>query len=237
MQREVERSMAQGFEFEQGVPPFGGTAPLFPLPNLVVFPGIVQPLHIFEPRYRTMLRHVLAGDGYLAMALLKSGYEPTYHLKSCPVFPTVCLGQVIQHEELPDGRFNLLFKGLSRAVISAEMDNDQPFRTGRLELWGDEACTDPTDAKVQAERLKARFLQCMQSRLKDADLDKIFPPSMPFGMLCDLIAFALPSRPSLTQRVLEARNLCQRAGLVSDLLSRVEAGRDAPGFPPPFSAN
>ena len=57
---------------------FSGTARLFPLPNLVLFPHVMQPLHIFEPRYRSMLEDALASDGLIAMALLAPGWENDY---------------------------------------------------------------------------------------------------------------------------------------------------------------
>ena len=52
---------------------FAGTARLFPLPNLVFFPQVMQPLHIFEPRYRQMTADALAGDRLIALVLLTAG--------------------------------------------------------------------------------------------------------------------------------------------------------------------
>ena len=60
---------------------FGGTARLFPLPNLVFFPHALQPLHIFEPRYRQMTADALAGDKLIALVLLQSGWENQYEQK------------------------------------------------------------------------------------------------------------------------------------------------------------
>ena len=72
---------------------FGGTARLFPLPNLVLFPHVAQPLHIFEARYRQMMADALEDDRRLAMALLRPGWEEDYHLRP-PIHPVVCLGRV-----------------------------------------------------------------------------------------------------------------------------------------------
>src|SRR5262245_1553397 len=95
---------------------FCGTARLFPLPNLVLFPSVIQPLHIFEPRYRELLVDALADDRLMALALLKPGWEEEYDQRPS-IFSVVCLGRIFKEERLTDGRFNLLLHGLSRARI------------------------------------------------------------------------------------------------------------------------
>src|SRR5438067_9036914 len=97
---------------------FSGTARLFPLPNLVLFPYVIQPLHIFEPRYRRLMADALADDRLLAMALLKPGWEEAYH-KRPAIHPVVCLGKIFKEEHLPAGRYNLLPHGLARARVLA----------------------------------------------------------------------------------------------------------------------
>jgi Lon protease-like protein len=81
---------------------FSGVARLFPLPNLVLFPHVMQPLRIFEPRYRELLRDALEDDGLIATALLKPGWEANYAGQP-PVEPVVCLGRVLTHRWLPEG--------------------------------------------------------------------------------------------------------------------------------------
>src|SRR5437588_601321 len=93
---------------------FTGTARLFPLPNLVLFPSVIQPLHIFEPRYRALMGDALADDRLMALALLRPGWEEDYH-KAPTIYPVVCLGRIFQEERLADGRYNLLLHGLSPA--------------------------------------------------------------------------------------------------------------------------
>src|SRR5436190_14980354 len=87
-----------------------GTARLFPLPNLVFFPQVVQPLHIFEPRYRQMTADALEGDRLIALVLPKPGYEADQS-ESPPVHPVACLGKIIADQKLEDGRYNLLLRG------------------------------------------------------------------------------------------------------------------------------
>src|SRR3954468_13652401 len=84
--------------------------PLFPLPNIVLFPRAVLPLHIFEERYRHMTADALAGNKRVAMALLKPGWEKSYYGKPT-IDPVVCVGQIVSHEKLPDGKYNFLLQG------------------------------------------------------------------------------------------------------------------------------
>src|SRR5262245_23493857 len=115
------RLRARGRMSQSGLPvDFAGTARLFPLPNLVLFPHVGQPLHIFEPRYRQLMTDALDADRLIAMALLRPGWEDEYHKKP-PIHDTVCIGRIHNEERLADGRFNLLLQGLCRARIREEI--------------------------------------------------------------------------------------------------------------------
>src|SRR5437762_11771699 len=83
---------------------------LFPLPGVVLFPRAVLPLHIFEDRYRAMMADALAGGRLIAVALLKPGWEKTYYGRP-EIEPVVCVGQILSHEKLADGKYNLLLQG------------------------------------------------------------------------------------------------------------------------------
>src|SRR5262249_26843384 len=106
---------------------FDGTARLFPLPNLVLFPHVAQPLHVFEPRYRQLMADAWAGVGLTTMAVWRPGWEEDYH-KSPPIHPVVCVSQITQEERLADGRYNLVLQGLSRARIVEELTTDRLYR-------------------------------------------------------------------------------------------------------------
>src|SRR5690349_8612910 len=84
---------------------FSGTARLFPLPNLVLFPHVVQPLHIFEPRYRQMMADALEDDRLLALVLLSPGWAEDYH-QAPAIEPLACLGRIVNEEKQLDGRYN-----------------------------------------------------------------------------------------------------------------------------------
>ena len=93
--------------------------PLFPLPNVVLFPNVFLPLHIFEPRYRQMTADALAGDRMIGMVLLRPGYDADYDGRP-PVYRTGCSGLITHAEKLEDGRYNLVLRGLEKFTIEEE---------------------------------------------------------------------------------------------------------------------
>lgn len=109
--------------------------PIFPLPNCVVLPGVLQPLHIFEPRYRAMIADEAArsGRGLIAMALLRGGYEPHYYSHAAPIHSTLCVCEVVQAHALADGRYNIVIRGRQRASIVREL-RDRSYRQAYLQL-------------------------------------------------------------------------------------------------------
>ena len=100
---------------------------LFPLPNVVLFPRAVLPLHVFEPRYRRMTADALVAQKRLAMALLKPGWERDYY-GSPEIEPVVCVGRIVNSELLPDGRYNLLLQGEMRACVEKETSGSSNMR-------------------------------------------------------------------------------------------------------------
>lgn len=105
---------------------------VFPLPHVVLFPEASLPLHVFEPRYRALLRDALAGNGRIVMAVLKPGYEEDYE-GSPDVYPTACLGRIVEHQPLPDGRSDLILQGESVVRIE-EFVSSRPYRSARVSV-------------------------------------------------------------------------------------------------------
>src|SRR5262249_24986467 len=128
---------------------FHGTARLFPLPNLVLFPSVIQPLHIFEPRYRQMMDDALDDDRLLALVLLRPGWEEDYHLRPA-IFALACLGTISNEELLADGRYNLLLHGLRRVRVVEELSAPKLYRSARVELLDDV----PASAKAECQLRK-----------------------------------------------------------------------------------
>jgi len=104
---------------------FNKPLPLFPLPSCVLLPHATIPLHIFEPRYRQMVSDALVGDRVICMAMFQGPRWKTDYNASPPIRPHVCVGYIVRHEELPDGRYNILLQGLCRAKVELE-EVDEP---------------------------------------------------------------------------------------------------------------
>src|SRR3954451_7680336 len=131
--------------------------PLFPLPNVVLFPRAILPLHIFEERYKVMTADALAGDRQIAMALLKPGWEKSYYFRPA-VDPIVCVGTILTHERLPDGRYNLFLQGTTRARIVKELSVDVSYRIAQLQALPEEKIFE-IDLGPARERLAEIFSQ------------------------------------------------------------------------------
>jgi Lon protease-like protein len=115
---------------------FPRAVPIFPLPGSVLFPGALMPLHIFEPRYRTMVSDAMSeGDGLIAMAMLAQCTQEEYRDRP-PFHESVCVGHVLNHETLPGGRSNIVLVGVSIGQAIARED-EAPYRSADITLIPD----------------------------------------------------------------------------------------------------
>ena len=122
---------------------------LFPLPNVVLFPDVFLPLHIFEPRYREMTRAALDGNRLIGMVLAKSASET----EEC--YPIGCAGVVTHVEELDGGRYNIILRGLQKfRIVGEDETSSEPYRIARIDGIP-EGPFDKADLKRQRERLEA----------------------------------------------------------------------------------
>jgi Lon protease-like protein len=212
---------------------FSGVARLFPLPNFVLFPYAVAPLHVFEPRYRAMVEDALAGDHLIATALLLPGWEPEYEGRP-PVAPVVCLGRIVTHAKLADGRFNLLLAGLHRARVRRELPPDRLFRQAKVELLSDEE--NFADAAQLLQRREA-LREYVHRRLPAAaavreQFEQLMSRPLPLGVLVDVISHAVPLPPEVKQRLLEELNVERRSEILLQHLRNLEGHA-----PPPDAAS
>jgi uncharacterized protein len=106
--------------------------PLFPLPEVALFPGVSRPFLIFEPRYREMVADALKGDRIIGMVLLRPGYEKDYDGRP-PISDVGCAGVIQRYEELPDGRYVILLRGVTTFRVTGE-DRRKPYRLARVEV-------------------------------------------------------------------------------------------------------
>ena len=105
--------------------------PLFPLPNVVLFPRMPLPLHVFEPRYRAMVRDTLRGPRSIGMVLLRGEWRADYAGRP-PIFATGTVGQIAHVEELEDGRWNLVLRGMRVFTIRGEEPLVRAYREARV---------------------------------------------------------------------------------------------------------
>ncbi len=130
---------------------------VFPLPNAVLFPQTLLPLHIFEPRYREMTQYVIERDLPLAIAQLEPGYETQYHERP-PIEPVIGVGNVVAHEQLPDGRYHLVLRGNARAKVLEEHPAEHSWREVRAQI------IPPTLSDAQAASAHLQTLRgCLMS--------------------------------------------------------------------------
>jgi len=222
---------------------FNGQARLFPLPGLVFFPHAVQPLHIFEPRYRAMTEDALAGDRLIALVLLKPGWEDTYDDRPA-VHSVACLGRVIGDHCLPDGRYNLILRGIARVQIRDERPTDKPFRSAAVDVLHDTASDDVEELMALRTALADLILPRVTAEPSREQLRNLFQGELPLGVLCDVLAFALPLPPESKQELLETLQVTDRARELMEAFRAVVSGAAHPAgststkrFPPEFSAN
>jgi Lon protease-like protein len=215
---------------------FRGTVRLFPLPNLVLFPHVLQPLHIFEPRYRQLMADALEDDRLITLALLEPGWEEDYH-KRPPVYPVVCIGRIFQEERLADGRYNLLLHGVSRARIRKELPSDKLYRTARVDLLADVSLTCTTTEAELRRRLGSGMTAWFSAQSGAlAQLRKLLASNLELGTLCDIFSFALPLGPDLKMQLLAEVDVEARARMLLEQLA-AKGESSSRRFPPEFSQN
>ena len=193
--------------------------PIFPLAGALLFPGSQLPLHIFEPRYRAMVRDALASDGLIAMVQPRDEEEPP------ALFDIGCIGRISACDELDDGRYNIVLEGLSRFRIAREAEVETPYRqvdadrSGFDEEESDEALGIAQRAEIEREsRAYADSLGYVVEWESIGRLDD--------EMLVNGIAQIAPLDVGSKQALLEAPGLAARADL---LVQFMQFQRMAPG--------
>jgi len=177
--------------------------PVFPLPGVVLFPGALLPLHVFEPRYRDMARDSLEDHRVIGMALLKPGFEPHYYTLRAPIHEVVGLGQIVAAEKVDDGNYNILIKGVGRARIVEEIPG-RPYRQARIEPL----VSFSTETEESLDELRGRLREAVQrGTFVDAEVQErlleLFGAPLELGELADLVASGVAVEAELQQFLLE----------------------------------
>ncbi|KQT89621.1 peptidase S16 [Marmoricola sp. Leaf446] len=207
------------------------TVPLFPL-NAVLFPGVATPLHIFEDRYRAMVRELLeveeVFDRVFGVVAIREGYEVGDH-GAQSVHRVGTLVQLTEAEAYDDGRYDIEVIGRQRLRV-VEHESSGPFLRGEVELLGD---TDEPEAEVEAARTLAAF-ERYRDQLSELRGGPVLAGQMPDDPAYLSYALATTCLLTLPQRqaLLEADSARQRLGMLRHTLhDEMRAMRAVPSLP------
>jgi uncharacterized protein len=200
-----------------------GFIPIFPLPNVVLFPDVPLPLHIFEPRYREMVRDALAGSGLIGMVLLRGEWEEDYHAAP-DVYRTGCVGRIVETTPLPDGKFNIVLAGVREFTIVSEQ-RERMYRQATVEWREPESQSLPAGLRARLIHMIERYVgrsgdDLARELLGDARLDD--------QTLVNFFAFWLDFGVVEKQCLLEARGSDRAHRLLEVLEFHLYASHAAP---------
>jgi uncharacterized protein len=194
--------------------------PIFPLPGAVLLPQALVPLHIFEPRYRKMTRDCDAGLRALALANIPddraAGERPPR------VLPVIGVGVLARVDPLPDGRFNIVLRGVQRALIEQELTSDKPYRLVRASPL----VSRPSAAAGQMASDLKRLVLALSAAMRNEEMQalaQLAGRANDPGNLADIVAGALLTNPRERQAILEAVDLEPRLQMATQAAAAVLA--------------
>jgi Lon protease-like protein len=196
--------------------------PLFPLPNVVLFPNVFLPLHIFEPRYRQMVADALQEDRIIGMTLLRPGYEANYEGRPA-IYEIGCAGVITHSQPLGDGRYDIVLRGMEKFRIRSE-DHTRSYRIGHVD--GISEVIPPEDA-VPLRHQRQRLEAVLAAAIERVRAEPKFPPSVPDEDLVNALAQYLELDVLEHQALLECDGVLARCRALIDLLEmKLHAPRD-----------
>jgi uncharacterized protein len=198
--------------------------PLFPLPGVVLLPGTLLPLHIFEDRYRAMVADALEADRTIGMAMLKPGWQTQSAQPS--IYTVGGAGEIVESEELPDGRYNIILEGRFRYRVLSEAAPD-PYRTASIE----EIASIPLAGPEEEARVTSTAVRLFTAVAGQMDLQGLPEETLSAERLCSEIAVRLRYSPEELQAILEIDRVAHRFG---SLLGRMREWQRRMQFLSPF---
>jgi len=193
---------------EPGIPSRARIIPVFPLPNVVLFPKVHLPLHIFELRYRQMVKDTMANHRLIGMALLRGEWEKAYY-GNPDIYSVGCVGEIVTITPFPDGRYNLVLYGLREYEIQEPILDQSLYRQARVLLR-----EETREAKILPASLKGEILDLAERTIgeNESDLRKILKdPSLDEETWLNFCCFSLDVSTLEKQSLLEAKSLEERA--------------------------
>lgn len=187
--------------------------PLFPLPETSLFPNVSRPFLVYEPRYREMIADALKGDKIIGMVRLMPGFEKDYDGRP-PIHAVGCAGRIDQYEQLPDGRYLILLRGLTTFRVVSE-DQRKPYRLARIETIP-ELLKDDDGVTLSALRNRIEKLLITVLPLGTEPPD----PSLDDQEFVNVVAQSLGMPEEERQNLLERSSVVVRARALADLLEK-----------------
>lgn len=182
--------------------------PIFPLPDVTLFPQTVLPLHVFEARYRAMIMDALARDRRLCVVQLRPGYERDYEGKP-EIHAIAGAGEIVSWERLATGRYNILLKGEWRVRLEREVPSDTLYRLGVARRLNE--VPPARDVSPSLQRIRAACAELLVALKRPRDLlDSALADGLPPGAVADRIASAVLPDAALRQALLETLEVADR---------------------------
>ena len=218
---------------------FSGQARVFLLPNLVMFPHVMQALHIFEPRYVAMFEEAIHDDRLIALGLLSPGWEQQYEDRP-RLHSTACLCRIATHQRTPQGTYNVLLLGVRRLRLIHELPATKPFRVVESEILEDHAPDDATGeaaASLQQQLLSAFKRSMPKIPQAYEQLDQLLGSQITVGMLSDIVSYTLDLDLEVKLRLLAECDVFRRVRLLMEAIETRGSAAAGRTFPPDFSVN
>lgn len=199
--------------------------PIFPLPNVVFFPKVFLPLHIFEPRYKQMVTDVLENERQIGMILLKEGGQP--EISGAPLLYNIgCMGRIEAYEKLPQGRFNILLHGLNRFEI-VKVVKEKPYHTALVNVLDDAPSRRETHEQLRArdhllERFFTYFNQVLGLDVNEERWDRNASLEMIVNQVAAILDIPVQHKQQLLETPAVERRLDLVQGIVDDRLHYAE---------------
>ena len=198
--------------------------PIFPLPTVVLFPGVFLPLHVFESRYREMVKDTLTEDRLIGITLLKPGWDQNADGRPA-VYPVGCVGLISHIETLDDGRYNLVLRGVEKFRITREEAMTRAYRRATVDYLAEPL----TAADREVVRRQRHTLERLLSTVSDAP-DHPFPSNLSDDEVINALAQYLDLEPIERQALLEQDGVAPRCAALIELLEMKAMSPDhAPG--------
>ena len=198
--------------------------PLFPLPNVVLFPDTLLPLHVFEPRYLEMLEQALDGNQLIGVVQLAPGWESDYY-GSPAIHDILGVGEVVRRMKVEGGRSDILLRGRARGRILSEHQTELAYRTASVELLprgGDLEALEPHQLATIRQLLASSMNRIGDFQLDE--LDVLFENSSDPVTLLDLTASCLPFEGRHKQELLAEPSVQRRVDRLTQLLADLALG-------------